>query len=472
MEWFDFAIYGYLAVPLSQAFFPQDNSQLQLLSTFGVFAVGFLMRPIGSLVLGPLGDLIGRRFLLSASLYLMGLSSLLIACLPNYDSWGWRAPMALTILRMVQGFSVGGEFTGSIAFNAETAPRGKRCLVCSLTSAGAQLGFSLAALSAGLSAWWFGGSPNAEWIWRLPFLLGSGVVLLAVWMQRRLPESLGSSRTDTWRQLNAAVVERLQELVTRWRLVLKVMALVGFTNVVFYLAMVFLVDFSVRQSGEAAAANANASAIQTGGVLVVMASGALADRFGLLRINRWGNVAALLLVVPALWLGLQGTVLNMTIALLLLVVPLMMVLGTQGLLGALLVPSRERCAVFSLAYSLSVALFGGTAPLLAGWLIEKEAVHWLLFYPMPMGVLCLFALSRSQSQIAREECKPWETALRCASFRELHAELLPSWGCENSGESGQFDRLEAFASVNGTGFHSTRARCSWSATTRTRQFKV
>ena len=99
MEWFDFAMYGYLAVPLSQAFFPQENSQLQLLSTFGVFAVGFLMRPIGSLVLGPLGDLIGRRFLLSASLYLMGLSSLLIACLPNYDSWGWRAPFALTILR-------------------------------------------------------------------------------------------------------------------------------------------------------------------------------------------------------------------------------------------------------------------------------------------------------------------------------------------------------------------------------------
>ena len=167
----------------------------------------------------------------------MGLSSLLIACLPNYDSWGWRAPFALTTLRMA-GFSVGGEFTGSIAFNAETAQRGKRCLVCSLTSAGAQLGFSLAALTAGLSAWWFGGSPNAEW---------------------------------TWRQLNAAVVERLQELVTRWRLVLKVMALVGFTNVVFYLAMVFLVDFSVRQGGEAAAANANASAIQTGGVLLVMA---------------------------------------------------------------------------------------------------------------------------------------------------------------------------------------------------------
>ena len=164
---------------------------------------------------------------------------------------------------MVQGFSVGGEFTGSIAFNAETAPRGKRCLVCRLTSAGAQLGFSLAALTAGLSAWWFGGSANAEWTLRLPFLLGSGVILLAVWMQRRLPESLRSPRTDTWRQLNAAVVERLQELVTRWRLVLKVMALVGFTNVVFYLAMVFLVDFSVRQSGEAAAANANAGAIQT-----------------------------------------------------------------------------------------------------------------------------------------------------------------------------------------------------------------
>ncbi len=161
------------------------------------------------------------------------------------------------------------------------------------------------------------------------------------------------------------------------------MALVGFTNVVFYPAMVFLVDFCVRQNREAAAANANTSAIHTGGVLVMMASGALADLFGLLRINRWGNIAELLLVVPALWLGLEGTVLNMTIALQLLVIPLMMVLGTQGLLGALLVPSRDRCAVFSLAYTLSVALFGGTAPLLAGWLLYQHAVGCLLFYRCP-----------------------------------------------------------------------------------------
>ena len=126
LEWYDFAIYGYLAQPLGDAFFPAESSSAALLSSFAVFAVGFLMRPIGSLVLGPVADVYGRRRMLFLSLMLMGGSSLLIGLLPTRTQWGGIATVLLVLLRMVQGFSVGGEYTGSIAFTAELASTRQR----------------------------------------------------------------------------------------------------------------------------------------------------------------------------------------------------------------------------------------------------------------------------------------------------------------------------------------------------------
>lgn len=134
LEWYDFAIYGYLAQALGDAFFPSKSNSAALLSSFAVFAVGFLMRPIGSLVLGPLADLYGRRRMLLLSLTLMGGSSLLIGLLPTRLQWGETATVLLVLLRMVQGFSVGGEYTGSIAFTAELTSASRRGLMCSFTS--------------------------------------------------------------------------------------------------------------------------------------------------------------------------------------------------------------------------------------------------------------------------------------------------------------------------------------------------
>jgi F0F1-type ATP synthase membrane subunit a len=172
LEWFDFAVYGYVATPLGKAFFPTDAPGMQVVAAFAVFAVGYLMRPVGSLVLGPIGDLLGRRNMLSLSIVLMGGSSLLIALLPTHAQWGPAAGLVLLLLRMLQGFSVGGEFTGSMTYATEAALPGRQGLLASLATAGGLLGFSLGSATVAVLAELLGASAMEAWGWRGPFLLG------------------------------------------------------------------------------------------------------------------------------------------------------------------------------------------------------------------------------------------------------------------------------------------------------------
>ncbi|MBM5804254.1 MAG: MFS transporter, partial [Cyanobacteria bacterium K_DeepCast_35m_m2_155] len=259
LEWYDFAVYGYVASDLGRAFFPAEVPGLQTLAAFGVFAVGYLMRPIGSLVLGPLGDLLGRRLMLSLSIVIMGLSSLLIGLLPTHSQIGVAAGLLLVLLRMVQGFSVGAEFTGSITYATEAAAKGRAGYLSSLAVAGGLLGFSCGSLTAALAAWTLGETAMASWGWRLPFLLGAAVAVLGLWMRRGMPETLSPQEdAPVARDLGAvgrAVLARLGEVTGQWRLVLQVIGLVSFANVIFYLAFVYLVDLAGQRSGNTAAAN-------------------------------------------------------------------------------------------------------------------------------------------------------------------------------------------------------------------------
>ena len=405
LEWYDFAVYGYVASALGQAFFPADVPALQTLASFGVFAVGYLMRPVGSLLLGPLGDLLGRRLMLSISIVIMGLSSLAIGLLPTHAQIGMSAGALLVMLRMLQGFSVGGEFTGSITYASEAASRGHAGFLSSLATAGGLVGFSLGSFTAALIGWTLGQQAMATWGWRLPFLLGALVALLGLWMRRSMPETLPTATGDpglsNLADLGEAVLQRLQQVLQQWRLVLQVMGLVSFANVVFYLAFVFLVDHTGLRMGNSAAANTVATVMQTIGLPLVVLGGHLADRHGLVRVNRWGNLVLLLVMPAGLLIGQQGTLPGLVLGLALLLLPLMATMGAQGVLGVALVPLRQRCAVFSIGYSLAMALFGGTAPLMATWLLERQHWPWgTPLYALLYGLFALWALQTSQSQLA------------------------------------------------------------------------
>ena len=401
LEWYDFAVYGYMASALGRAFFPAEVPALQTMASFGVFAVGYLMRPVGSLVLGPLGDLLGRRLMLSLSIVIMGLSSLLIGLLPTHAQIGMAAGLLLVLLRMLQGFSVGGEFTGSITYATEAARSGHAGLLSSLATAGGLAGFSLGSLTAALTGWVLGDAAMASWGWRLPFLLGAGVAVLGLWMRRSMPETLppeeGSAPIRSLAGIVAAIGWRLRQVTQQWRLVLQVIGLVSFANVVFYVAFVFLVDHAGQRSGSSSGANSVATLLQFIGLPLVMLGGHLADRYGLVKMNHWGNLALLLVMPLALRIGQGGSLMDLAIGLALVLLPLMATMGAQGVLGVVLVPLRQRCAVFSIAYSLAMALFAGTAPLVASWLLVERQWSWgpplyCLFY----GVLALWAVQASR----------------------------------------------------------------------------
>ena len=398
LEWYDFAVYGYVASDLGRVFFPKDVPGLQTLAAFGVFAVGYLMRPIGSLVLGPLGDLLGRRLMLSLSIVIMGLSSLLIGLLPTHAQIGMAAGTLLVLLRMLQGFSVGAEFTGSITYATEAAARGRAGTLSSLAVAGGLLGFSLGSLTAALIGWILGPAAMASWGWRLPFLLGAAVAVVGLWMRRGMPETLVSAQAGeaTLKGVNLVgpVLAQLREVCGQWRLVLQVIGLVSFANVIFYLAFVYLVDLTGVRSGQPAAANTIATVIQTIGLLLAIGGGRLADRYGMVPVNRWGNALLVLLAPVGLLIGGQGQLLPLALAQLLLVVPVMVTMGAQGVLGVLLVPEQQRCAVFSIAYSLAMALFAGTSPFVASWLAAQQWSAWIVPYVLIYGAAALITVQR------------------------------------------------------------------------------
>src|SRR5215475_1370744 len=184
LEWYDFAIYGYFATAIGRHFFPHEDAVAQLLSAFGVFALGYLMRPIGGVVVGHIGDRFGRRAALTFSVAAMAIPTFLIGLLPGYATFGLLAPIALTLLRMVQGLSVGGEYTSSMVFLIEHAPHGRRGLMGALISSGAGGGTLLGSAVGAAFAATVSTAALDAWGWRIPFLLGL-VVGIAGYLLRR-----------------------------------------------------------------------------------------------------------------------------------------------------------------------------------------------------------------------------------------------------------------------------------------------
>src|SRR3979411_1397324 len=172
LEWYDFAIYGYFATAIGRQFFPHEDPVAQLLSAFGVFALGYLMRPVGGALIGHVGDRFGRRGALTFSGRAMAIPNFLIGVLPGYSTLGLLAPAALILLRMVQGLSVGGEYTSSMVFLVEHAPEGRRGLMGALGASGATASILLGSAVGAVFAASMSTATLEAWGWRIPFLLG------------------------------------------------------------------------------------------------------------------------------------------------------------------------------------------------------------------------------------------------------------------------------------------------------------
>jgi MHS family proline/betaine transporter-like MFS transporter len=209
LEWYDFAIYGYFAATIGRHFFPHEDAVAQLLSAFGVFAIGYLMRPLGGALVGHIGDKLGRRTALTFSVAAMAIPTFLIGLLPGYQSIGLLAPIGLTLLRVVQGLSVGGEYTSSMVFLVEHAPEGRRGLMGALGASGATAGILLGSAVGAIFAGSMSTAALDAWGWRIPFLLGLMVgiagnilrryVIEAGVIEKRARPPLIETLQDHWR---------------------------------------------------------------------------------------------------------------------------------------------------------------------------------------------------------------------------------------------------------------------------------
>ncbi|PVB60325.1 MFS transporter [Labrenzia sp. 011] len=386
LEWYDFAVYGYLAPILAQQFFPNSNPTVSLISTFGIFAAGFLMRPIGSLLLGHIADRAGRSRALLLSVALMAIPTTLIAFLPTYETIGIGAPIALTLLRLLQGLSVGGEYTGSSVYLYEIAPRQRRSFIVSWALVGAVFGILLGSGVAALATGLLPADALGTWGWRIPFAFGLLVGLTGFMIRSRsnLDETdLPPSPHDP---VSMPVREVLQNHTPA---LLRTIACNILNGVGFYLTFVFLTSYLVDYSK---LTESRALTINTGVMVVFMlilpCVGYLADRTNRKALMLFGSGGVAILAWPMFWLlhhpdtvMVVAGQLGLTIILAFFFAPLMTAMIAQF-------PRAIRVTGYSLGYNIPLAVFGGTAPLVATYLIDKTHLQLApAFYLVAAGAV-------------------------------------------------------------------------------------
>ncbi|MBT6204737.1 MAG: MFS transporter [Rhodospirillaceae bacterium] len=386
MEWYDFAVYGYLAAILGTQFFPSEDPLVSLISSYGAFAAGFVSRPLGGIVFGHIGDRIGRKSVLMVSVLMMGIATFVIGVLPGYAEIGVAAPILLIGMRILQGLSVGGEYSGSITFVAEHAPPARRGYLTSWIGMGAIFGFVLGAGAAALLEGILDDAQMQSWGWRLPFLVGIVIALGSFMLRRHVEEPPVED--------DATVVEGLPFVAAfrvEWRGMLQVMGLALSVNVAFYLMFVYAATYLNEHMHVSSQATMD---ISTGCLLamcvVVPISGWISDRWGRKPVALIGMISLFLLSYPLFWLMNHSDLTLVLLGQLGFAVILGWIFGVNPALQVEALSRSVRMSAFSMSYNITLALFGGTAPIVATYLVARTSDDFIpAYYVM---VLALFSL--------------------------------------------------------------------------------
>ncbi|MFH8487603.1 glycine betaine/L-proline transporter ProP [Streptomyces longisporoflavus] len=414
MEWFDFGVYAYLAGTIGKVFFPSSSPGAQVVATFATFAAAFLVRPLGGLVFGPLGDRIGRQKVLAATMIMMAASTFAVGLLPTYASIGFAAPLLLLACRLVQGFSTGGEYAGATTYIAEYAPDRRRGFLGSWLDFGTFVGYSLGSGLVTVLTLTLGSDGMESWGWRIPFFIAGPLGLIGLYMRLKLeetpafqqetasaqaqaqPEAEGGQGEDVdpVEQARQSGHGRLKEIFSRhWQALLICMGLVLLYNVTNYMVTSYLPTFMTATLGES---DTTAQLLVLGTMLLVAVTitvvGRSSDRWGRRPMFMGGSIALIVLAVPAFLLIRKGGILLPAFGCAILGLLLVVFAGTAAATLPALFPTRLRYGALSIAYNVSVSLFGGTTPLLASFLVEKTGNTLVpAFYLMVAGAIGLVA---------------------------------------------------------------------------------
>ncbi len=307
IEYYDFAIIGFMAVIMGQLFFPSNDPFLSLLGSFGAFAAGMVMRPIGAIFFGHIGDKISRKYALFASLIMMALPTFLIGLLPTYAQVGIAAPIMLVMLRMIQGFSVGGEYASSIVYLVESSPSGHQNLYGSFVSLGAKLGMAIGAGFCGFLIAHYGDSAMLEWAWRVPFLASIILAILGLYLRRQLEDDYKPEKSK-----EIPIIEIIKNhRRVFWKYLILASAIWMFYYTLFIYLPVWLTTFAGISKVQASSLNTYSIIL---GVISIPAMAMVADHIGSHKLMRYASIATAIFIIPIFWLMTSGDMLNITVA--------------------------------------------------------------------------------------------------------------------------------------------------------------
>ena len=388
MEWYDFAIYGYMVPLISVLFFPSDDPFASTMAAFSAFAAGYFARPFGGSIFGHIGDKVGRKAVLMLSVTLMGLATFLIGILPDVSQIGVTASVLLVLLRILQGISVGGEYTGSVTFVLEHAPAKKRAFATSWIGAGAILGFLIGSGVGTLMMTFFTEEQLHSWAWRLPFLGGIIIALIGYLIRRHAPEPPAPEKKQPI--VRYPVISAFRD---EWRNMLRLMGLALAVNAGFYMMFVYMISFLTDQMHVSVTKAMDINTLNLFFLAgLIPLSGWVADKIGRKPILISGLLGMVLLSWPLFWLMHHTSDSYIFFGQLGFALLFGWIFGVNPAVMGEILPRHLRVSGFSVAYSLCLALFGGTTPLVAAYLVERTADDFsAVWYLIALSLVSLLA---------------------------------------------------------------------------------
>ncbi|MGO3886455.1 MAG: MFS transporter [Mycetocola sp.] len=402
MEWYDVGVYGYLAVIMGRVFLSDADAGVQNLFSLGVFAVTFVARPLGGIILGQLGDRLGRQKVLAFTLIMMAASTLLIGVLPGFTVIGIWAPILLIVLKLAQGFSTGGEYAGATTFITEYAPDKKRGFYASLLDMGSYFGFAFGAAVVSVLQLLVGPDAMEGWAWRLPFLLAGPLGLIAIYFRMKIEDTPAfkaaqeaqEGRDSDAKNEDGAPQGVLGLIRLYWRELLIAIVLVAAANTAGYALTTYMPTYLTGTLHY----DEIHGTLLTLPVLVLMSlciplTGKLSDRVGRRLVLTIGAVSTIVLSLPAFLFLTVGEIWSTLLGLTLLAIPVTFYVANLASSLPALFPTASRYGAMGLSYNIAVAAFAGTAPLILEAIVQGTGNDLSpAFYLMATSVAGLIAV--------------------------------------------------------------------------------
>jgi MHS family proline/betaine transporter-like MFS transporter len=388
VEWFDFAVYGFLATIIANQFFASTSPSVALLKTFAVFAVAFALRPLGGIVFGALGDRLGRKRILSVTILMMAGATTVIGLLPTYASIGVLAPVLLTLARCVQGFSAGGEYAGAVAYLMEHAPRHKRAWYGSFVPVSTFSAFAVAAVLAYALDASLTPEAMATWGWRVPFLAAAPLGIVGLMIRWRMEETPAFKAAQAQARAHSPLKETLRD---HGRAICCLGAFISLTALSFYM---FTTYFATYLQAVGHLSRAQSLLVSTVALLFAAcacpAAGAFSDKVGRRKTVGFTCLWVIITVFPAYWLASYGQIGQAIAGVLLMAVGALLCGVVTAALLAETFPTRTRYTASAITYNIAYTIFGGTAPLMATWLIDLTGSNLApAFYLVVIALLAM-----------------------------------------------------------------------------------